>query len=246
MQIVNLRNLLHLLRRTLTGTAGLLACLAFFSGACSAQGFMNTGKYDQRPYYFGISLAYNSAFYKMKYDPSFIQNDSLLVVQPLHSSGFSLGLLGNLALNKRFDLRLNPMLVFAEKDLHYVFKEDSAAQNKNVESVLLSVPLQLKFKSDRIGNFRMYLFVGGKFDYDLAANVHARKADDLVQLSPFDLGYEAGFGFEFYLPYFIFSPEIKISNGTRDIHLRQPGNIYSDRIGEMLSRMVVFTIHLEG
>ncbi|MGH2642426.1 MAG: PorT family protein, partial [Chitinophagaceae bacterium] len=59
-------------------------------------------------------------------------------------------------------------------------------------------------------------------------------------------GYEAGFGFEFYLPYFIFSPEIKISNGARNIFIRQPGNIYSDRIGEILSRMIVISIHLEG
>jgi hypothetical protein len=246
MQIVNLGHLFDLLRRPVMRAACVAVCLLLAGRASFGQGYTNTGKYDNRPYYFGISLAYNSAFYKMKYDPSFIRNDSLLVVQPLHSSGFSLGLLGNLALNKRFDLRLNPMLIFAEKDLQYVFKEDSVPQRKNVESVLLSVPLQVKFKSDRIGNFRMYLFGGAKLDYDLAANVHARKADDLVQLSPFDIGYEAGFGFEFYLPYFIFSPEIKISNGTRDIHVREPGNIYSDRIGEMLSRMIVFTIHLEG
>lgn len=246
MQIVNLRHLLRLLRRQIGVVFCLIPCCTMLSKQVSAQGFQNTGKYDNRPYYFGITLAYNSAFYKMKYEPRFLAGDSLLVAEPLHSSGFGLGLLGNLSLTKRFDLRLNPTLIFAEKDMHYVFKQDSSAQDKNIESVLLSVPLQVKFKSDRVDNFRMYLFAGAKFDYDLVANVHSRKADDLIKLSPVDFGYEAGFGFEFYLPYFIFSPEIKISNGTRDIHLRQPGNIYSDRIGKLLSRMIVFSIHLEG
>lgn len=222
------------------GCSLLLCCRSF------AQGFLNTGSYDNRPYYFGITLGYNNAFFKIKHTSAFLQDDSLLVVQPLHSSGFDLGLLGNLSLNKRFDVRLNPNLIFAEQALHYVFKQDSSAQNKNVESILLSIPLQVKFKSDRVGNFRMYLLAGIKYDYDLAANVHARKANELVQLSPSDIGYEAGFGFEFYLPYFIFSPEIKISNGARNIFLNQPGNIYSDRIGEILSRMIVISIHLEG
>lgn len=224
-------------------SAVILWCFLLTGMGAFAQGL---GHYENRPYYFGITLGYNNAFFKIKHTSAFLQNDSLLVVQPLHSSGFDLGLLGNLSLNNRFDLRLNPNLIFAEQALHYVFRQDSGVQNKNVESILASFPLQVKFKSDRVGNFRMYLMAGVKFDYDLAANVHARKADDLVQISPYDLGYEAGFGFEFYLPYFIFSPEIKISNGARDIHLRQPGNIYSNRIGEILSRMVVISIHLEG
>lgn len=225
--------------------------------AASVQGFSQgygfLGTYDTRPYYFGITLGYNNAFYKMIHDDKFLESDSLLVTEPLHSSGFNLGLLGNLSLTKHFDVRLNPNLVFAEKTMRYTFNPayaetpgDSLPQTKNVESILLSVPLQVKYKSDRIGNFRIYVMAGGKFDYDLAANVRSRKAEDLLQLSPIDLGYEAGFGFEFYLPYFIFSPEIKISNGSRDIHLREPGNPYSNTIGKLLSRMVVISIHLEG
>lgn len=235
------RNLYYILRRQIIVAVCLLMCQQAFS-----QKLLNFGNYDNRPYYFGITLAYNNAFYKLKHDPKFLQDDSVMVVEPLHSSGFSLGFMGTLKMNQRFDLRFNPTIIFAEKDLHYVFSQDSSVQNKNIESILLSFPLQVKFKSDRIDNYRIYLMAGAKFDYDVAANVHARHADDLVKLSPFDVGYEAGFGFEFYLPYFIFSPEIKISNGARNIHVREPGKIYSNVIGQLLSRMVVISIHLEG
>lgn len=241
MHTFNPGHLLHLLRRQI-----ILAALMAVSLQAFSQGYGFLGAYDTRPYYFGITLGYNNAFYKMEHVDKFLADDSLLVTEPVHSSGFNLGLLGNLSVAKHLDLRLNPNLVFAERTMHYVFGEDSSYQDKNVESILLSIPLQVKFKSDRINNFRIYLMGGVKYDYDLAANVRARKAEDLLQLSPADLGYEAGFGFEFYLPYFIFSPEIKISNGTRDIHVRQAGNIYSNTIGKLLSRMVVISIHLEG
>ena len=36
--------------------------------------------------------------------------------------------------------------------------------------------------SDRIDNFRVYMFGGAKFEYDLASNSTARKAEDLVKL----------------------------------------------------------------
>lgn len=240
MQIINFRHLFRILRYQVVVAACLL-----ITGSSFAQG-LELGKYENRPYYFGITLAYNQAFYKLKHNDKFIRDDSLLVLEPLHSSGFSLGLLGNLKLVKHLDVRLNPTLIFAEKNLHYVFKQDSAVQDKNVESVLFSLPLQFKFKSDRVGNFRAYVLAGVKLDYDLASNANARKMEDIVKLSRFDLGYEAGVGFELYFPYFIFSPEIKISNGARNIHIREPDNIYSNTIGELLSRMIVISIHLEG
>ncbi len=241
MHTADLWHMFRVLRRPLTALFFLLVCRQALG-----QDGIGLGRYENRPYYFGITLAYNQAFYKLEHADKFLADDSALLVEPLHSNGFSLGLLGNLQVWEHLDLRFNPTLIFAEKNLHYVFGLDSSVQDKVVESILLSLPLQVKFKSDRIGNFRFYVMGGGKLDYDLASNARARKESDLVKLDRYDLGYEAGVGFEFYMPYFIFSPEIKISNGFRDIHLREPGNIHSNVIGRLLSRMVVISIHLEG
>ncbi len=246
MQKINLWHLLGLLRYQII----LFGITLLPSLAATAQSglFSQTERYKNRPYYFGITLGYNQAFYKMDYDQRFINTDTLLSIEPLHSSGFSLGLLGNLKVVKHLDLRLNPTLIFTEKDLSYGFRKDSGRvrERKNVESILMSIPLQIKLKSDRVGNFRAYLLAGLKYDYDLASNAQNRQAKDIVKLSRNDLGYEAGFGFEFYLPYFIFSPEIKFSYGARNIHIYEPGNIYSNRIGRLLSRMIIISIHLEG
>jgi hypothetical protein len=115
-----------------------------------------------------------------------------------------------------------------------------------VESVITTFPVQLKFRSDRIGNFRVYMLAGGKVDFDLASNAKARKADDMIKLGKLDYGVEAGMGFNFYFPSFILSPEIKISNGLGNLHTRNEGLNYSRVLDQIKSRMIVFSIHLEG
>ena len=100
--------------------------------------------------------------------------------------------------------------------------------------------------SDRIGNFRVYMMGGGKIDMDLASNAQARKADDMVKIQRMDYGIEAGVGFKFYYLSFILAPEIKISNGQGNLHTRSETLNYSRVLGDMRSRMIVFTIHLEG
>jgi hypothetical protein len=87
---------------------------------------------------------------------------------------------------------------------------------------------------------------GVKADMDLAANARARRAEDLVKLEKSDYGIEAGIGFNFYFPSFIFTPEIKISNGLRNIHSRDKNLKYSNVLDRIQSRMIVFSIHLEG
>ena len=117
---------------------------------------------------------------------------------------------------------------------------------KKIESVIVSFPLQVKFNSDRIGNFRVYMLGGGKVDFDLASNARARKAEELVKIEKLDYGIEGGVGFNFYFKSFIFSPEIKISNGLKNIHSRDVNLKYSSVLDRIQSRMVVFSIHLEG
>ncbi|MBS1655859.1 MAG: outer membrane beta-barrel protein, partial [Bacteroidetes bacterium] len=117
---------------------------------------------------------------------------------------------------------------------------------KKVESVIFTFPFQMKFQSDRIGNFRVYMLGGVKADVDMAANARAKRADDLVKIQKYDYGVEAGIGFNFFFPSFIFSPEIKISNGLRNLHSRDENLKYSNIIDRIQSRMIVFCIHLEG
>ena len=90
------------------------------------------------------------------------------------------------------------------------------------------------------------MFGGAKFEYDLASNSSARRAENLVKLKSTDFGYEAGIGFNFYFPVFILSPEIKFSNGIRNSHSRDANLKFSSTIDRMSSRMIVFSLIFEG
>lgn len=90
------------------------------------------------------------------------------------------------------------------------------------------------------------MFAGGKVEYDMTSNSSARKAENLVKLKNYDLGVEAGIGFNFYFPVFILSPEIKISNGLINTHSRDANLKFSSNIDRLSSRMIVFSLIFEG
>jgi hypothetical protein len=147
-------------------------------------------------------------------------------------------------------MRANPQLIIGgSKYFTYWLNkrlpgEDSVI-TKTLPSTIVSMPLQFKFNSDRIQNFRVYVMAGVKYDIDLASNSAARNAEDLVKLKKSDFGIEAGIGFNFFLRFVTLSPEIKFSNGLSNIHARDPSLKFSNVLDKLQSRMVVFTINLE-
>jgi hypothetical protein len=243
--------MLHIQRKKVIKPVILLYLFVQFACTFSfAQPELYQTDHDAKPYYFGITLGFNRARFQTEQHPRFLQYDTVQVVEPLNSGGFALGLHATARLTNRFEARFNPQLMFTERSLFYKLKYpdplDGVDVTKKVESVIFSFPFQVKFNSDRIGNFRVYMLGGVKADMDLAANARARRAEDLVKLEKSDYGIEAGIGFNFYFPSFIFTPEIKISNGLRNIHSRDKNLKYSNVLDRIQSRMIVFSIHLEG
>lgn len=205
--------------------------------------------HDTKPYYFGITLGVNTARFHPQMHSRFLQYDSVMTAEPTNSGGFALGLLATGRLSDRFQVRFNPQLLFFSRSIAYKLKYPVLGEKdatKIVESVSVTFPFQVKFQSDRIGNFRVYMLGGFKADIDLASNARAKKADDLIKIKKFDYGPELGLGFNFFFQSFILSPEIKVSNGIPNIHSRDKNLIYSNVFDKIQSRMVVFSIHIEG
>jgi len=206
--------------------------------------------HDSKPYYFGITVGVNLARFQTDLHPRFLDYDSVFVAEPVNSGGLTLGLSATARLSDRFQLRFNPQLMFIERNIYYKLKHPDldglTDVTKKVESVIMSFPFQVKFQSDRIGNFRVYTLAGFKADIDMASNARAKRAEELVKIQKYDFGPEFGIGFNFFFPSFIFSPEIKISNGIRNIHARDENLRFSNVFDKIQSRMIVFSIHLEG
>ena len=226
--------------------------LIFLTQSLWAQNWdLNLYDHDSKPYYFGITLASSVSRFQTELHPRFLQDDSIYIAEPGNAGGFGLGLLATVRLSDRFQLRFNPQLAFTARNIFYKRKYPDPIENltelsKPVESVIVSFPLQLKLQSDRIGNFRVYMMGGIKGDIDLASNARAKRAEELVKINKYDYGVELGLGFNFFFESFILSPEIKLSNGLSNIHSRDKNLIYSSVFDKIQSRMIVFSIHIEG
>jgi len=233
----------------------LILSIAIFSGKnMVAQRIqLNLPDHDNKKYHLGIGLLYNSSRVNITQHPLFLERDSVMVINPENTGGFGLAGIHTLRLSNRFEVRaIFPQLLFSYKNITYhltypdQFNEETPIMSKKIESILLGLPVHVKFRSDRINNFRVYMFGGGKIEYDLASNARAKRAEDLVKLNKFDYGVEAGIGFQFYFPVFILSPEIKISNGLGNSHSRDMNLKFSNTIDRINSRMVVFSLIFEG
>jgi hypothetical protein len=238
--------MLYLLRKQIIVLIGVV----FFASQVYAQREQNRPNHDNWPYYFGMTLAYNSSYLHTTKDPRFLQYDSVMRVEPQNTGGIALGLLATLRLTNHLQVRTNPQLILGGQRVinYYLTKpqfEEKAEEKKMMPTTIVSFPFHLKFNSDRINNFRVYVLGGFKFDLDLASNSAARKAENMVKLKPFDYGYETGIGFNFFLPFVTISPEIKFSSGIANIHSRDPHLKYSNVLDKIQSRMIVFSLHLE-
>lgn len=250
MQKIKFRYLQHLFRHKTSLI--IIFLIASIAAKAQSRDSWNLENHDDKPYYFGIVLGYNSSHYNITHDPYFLANDTILTVNSQNSGRVHLGILVNWQASNRFDVRFYPLnLIFSEKKLVYTQKypnqgETELTQIRKVEGITLSFPLQVRLKSDRINNFKFYSLAGVKYDYDLASNSGTRNSEDFVKVKKGDFGVEAGVGFQFFFKYFIFSPEIKVSQGLTNVHVRDESLKYSAVIDQMKSRMILFSLHFEG
>ncbi|MCO5231391.1 MAG: PorT family protein [Chitinophagales bacterium] len=208
---------------------------------------INDAKFKKRFFHFGIHVGFNVSDFKIRHNDNFTYNDSILGVNSKAGPGFNLSILGSIHLSKNFEFRVIPGVAFAEKYLVYDIREGLGNNaEKKLESIIVEAPMQIKFKSDPIRDFKVYAFAGMKYGYDMASNSKARRAEDLVKLSRHDWSVDYGVGFEIHFPLFILAPEFKVSNGLINVHVADPNLSFSNVIGGLRTRMFLFSINFEG
>jgi len=208
---------------------------SFFSFGQRYKNPQNLVKYDFKKLHFGFSLGVNALNFNVQKSNNSLDNDSLLSILSQNQKGFNLGIVSNLRIGRYTDLRFIPTLVFGERILDYSFDETNnlTIKSKRIESTLIDFPISIKYKSARYNNFRTYILCGVKYSLDIASQY---KIDDegqeLVKLNNHDLMIEGGFGIDFYLQYFKFSPQIKLSHGLINI-LSKDQTVFTETINNL-------------
>ena len=213
----------------------------------------NLPKFDHRFMHFGFLIGMNSAaFVLQRLPPSSPGADSLFVLEPKSAAGFNLGIISSMHFGKYFSLRFTPNLAFSSRSLTYTFEtwEGPKQYTKDIESTLINFPLGIKYKSVRVNNFSAYIILGASYSLDLASdagheNVSTNPNDVVVAIKRDDVMGEIGFGTDFYLEYFKFGIELKMSYGFRDL-LDHDETIFSTPIDRLSSKMFLLSFTFEG
>jgi len=225
----------------------LLGCIAFQANAQKAKGNYNFLSFEQKPYYFGITLASNNSTFNIFKSDNFILNDSIRLIEDVRGPGFNLGIVSNLKIGDYFDFRFLPTLSFTEKKISYTPTVNSQApRTRNLEQVLVQLPFHVRYKSAPFNDIRVFIIGGVKYDFDVANENRRRQANELVKVASSDFSGEFGVGVQIFFPYFIFSPEIKISQGLGNTLIFDDNLLESSVLERVLSRTFTLSFHFEG
>lgn len=218
----------------------------------------NNSNYDKKTLHYGFTLGLNAMDFILYPSSSANMPDSLFPqVTPLHP-GFNINVVTSLRLTDYLNLRFLPGISFGQRTIYFYENQVSTegeinrvlvSTDQKLESSFLEFPLLLKYKSRRVNNWRPYLIAGVNLRVDLSAKKEYDDDKDIyLRLNRTDLYYEVGFGIDFFLKYFKFSPEIKLSVGTRDILAHDPHERYPqyvNAIDRLKSMIWILNFHFE-
>jgi hypothetical protein len=180
---------------------------------------------------------------------SYLSVDSLYPEVSRLNPGINIQIVTDLHPVRNFDIRFLPGVSFGQRNIRYYKNQVLINEQQKLESSFIEFPLLLKYKGDRLNNVRPYLVGGLNYRYDLAGKKEFDEEKPIyIRVRRSDLYYEMGAGLDFYLTYFKFSVELKMSNGLRNIIVNDAYSgheQFRNAIEKMKSQIWVLAFHFE-
>ena len=201
----------------------------------------NLQNFDQKKIHFGYYIGLNNYNYKLDYLNNPNSNERINIE---NSFGFSVGLIGDLKLRKNLNLRFEPGL--KTNKLNVLYPND---EEREIKSTYIQLPLLLKYSAKRYNNIRPYVLGGLSTSFNLSSNQDNPQdnVSNVFRVKTNTFYYELGFGIDFYLQYFKFSPSIRgvFSLKNELIPDNTSTSIYTGNIDKMSTRAIFinFSFH---
>ena len=210
----------------------------------------NYRHFDRKFIHFGFMLGVNTADYSTIYKPNLLSNYGIYSIENESQPGFQLGIISSMKLgHPSIRLRFIPSLSFQERVLNYTYFEEDGfrTESERTGSTNLDFPLLLKFRTLRYNNFASYIITGAQYTLDLQSKEFSTQspANPFIKLNRDDLQGQIGAGVDFFLPYFKFGLELKLSHGLIN-GLYQDNTKLSTPIDKLYNRIWWFSLTFEG
>jgi hypothetical protein len=219
-----------------------ILCSIQFSSAqlFNKERILNNENFDKARLSYGYYLGFNV------YDYNFDYRTDVKDIQVLKSTGFNIGLLGNVRINDYIDIRVEPGLVISRRELNYsqTFFTGIDFEDKDlireIQSTFIHIPILIKFSAKRINNIKPFV-VGG---ISTALNLSSQQdnpddnSKNVFRVSKNNLYYELGLGIDIYLTWFKFTPSIRgvFSMQNELIKDIDPNSRWTRHIAQMQTR----------
>ena len=217
---------------------------------CSAQLFskekvQNNQNMDKQTLSWGYYFGTNNLDYKIDY------NDNIGDIENITTYGFNVGLVGDVRVNDYINFRLEPGLIIASRTLNYPenYFEGIPADDLNssdfireVKSTYIYIPLLMRVCTMRINNFKPFITVGIATSLNLSSN--EKNPEDNsggeFRTTKSTQFLDLGFGIDFYLYWFKFTPSIRGVFALNDELVRDtdPNSPWTGNINSMKTRGV--------
>lgn len=180
--------------------------------------------YDAKTLRFGYFLGLTNTYFNVKFNNYFVNKDNYYSITSPPVLGLKMGGLANFRLNDYFDFRVLPTVAIYGRRLEYKYidmalpDDDPKKFKENTElreTAWFELPMMFKYKSERRGNVRMYVFGGLRYAVETNAVNRRRRQQFVTKTNDFSVEY--GTGIEFFREYFKFSPEIHFSHGLNNL-----------------------------
>ena len=220
--------------------------LLFAANSVLAQGFFNKERlanlenFDNKFLTWGYFLGFNTYDFKIDMEDHYADHNTDIMVET--SAGFNVGLIGDMRLNRYMNLRLEPGLYFTQRNLTFPGFEEQKDYLREVKSTYIHIPLLLKVSTKRLNNIKPFIIGGVSHSINLSSE--EKNPDDNEQgkfrMTRGTNYWELGFGIDFYLYYFKFTPSIRGVFALSDELVRDdnPNSPWTGNIENLSSRGV--------
>lgn len=213
----------------------------------------NLGQFDRRLLHYGIQVGYTQSKFDLRYSEDAELRQTLQGTTSYYAPGFHIAVIGDMRMGKWLNLRMLPGVTLVTREVSYAWERDYLASHRlaelsrNVESVYGDIPIELKLRSVRYGDFRPYLTAGVSYGFDFASLRKNRNQTNqsIIRLQPSDLRYSMGVGFDVFLRYVKFAIEMKMNFGLLDLKVDDT-DIYIRSFDYLNTRTFMLSFTFEG
>ena len=207
----------------------------------------NLQNFDQKKIHFGYYIGLNNYNYKLDY---ILNPEKKTLVSD--QTGINVGLIGDLKLRKNLNLRFEPGLYTNKSDIVFYDRQNFTKNSdtlRSIKSTYIHLPLLIKYSARRYNNLKPYVLAGLSTSFNLSSNQNSPEDNnnDVFRLKTNTFYYELGFGIDFYLQYFKFSPSIRgvFSLKNELVPDLDPNSPWTGNIDKMSARAIFinFSFH---